>query len=63
MLKLMVEKNDRVLVGDDIMITVLSDGKRPQLAIDAPRELKIIHVKDDYERMFLNRKAREARES
>ena len=63
MLKLMVSDNDRILVGDEIMITVLHTGKRPQLAIDAPRELKIIHVKDDYEAMFKNRKAREARES
>ena len=63
MLKLMTEPKDKILIGDEIMITVLHNGKRPQLAIDAPRELKIIHVKDDIEAMFKNRKAREAQES
>ena len=63
MLKLMVSDNDRILVGDEIMITVLHTGKRPQLAIDAPRSLKIVHVKEDYSAMFKNRKAREAGES
>jgi sRNA-binding carbon storage regulator CsrA len=57
----MTEPKDKILIGDEIMITVLHNGKRPQLAIDAPKDLKIILVKDDYERMFLNRKAREAK--
>ena len=60
MLKLMLEKNDKVLIGDSIMLTLLHDGRRPQLAIDAPRELKVIHVKEDIDAMFLNRKRREA---
>ena len=60
MLKLMTEPHDKILIGDEIMITVLNNGRRPQLAIDAPRDLKIIHVKQDYEAMFRNRKAREA---
>lgn len=59
MLKLMVEQDDKILVGDDIMITVLHTGKRSQLAIDAPREVKLTHVKSDYERMFMNRKRKE----
>ena len=59
MLKLMVEQDDKVLIGDDIMLTVLSTGGRPQLAIDAPRDVKLIHVKADYERMFMNRKRKE----
>jgi sRNA-binding carbon storage regulator CsrA len=57
----MVEPKDKILIGDEIMITVLHNGKRPQLAIDAPKDLKIILVKEDIDRMFLNRKAREAK--
>ena len=59
MLKLMVEANDRVLIGDDIMLTVLHTGGRPQLASDAPKEVRLLHIKEDIERMFLNRKRRE----
>ena len=62
MLKLMVEQDDKVLIGDDIMLTVLSTGGRPQLAIDAPREVKLVHVKSDIDRMFLNRKRKEQAE-
>ena len=59
MLKLMVSTNDKILIGEDIMLTVLHTGSRPQLAIDAPREVKLVHVKEDIDRMFLNRKRRE----
>lgn len=59
MLKLMVESGDKVLIGDDIMLTVLHTGGRPQLAIDAPKSVKLVHVKEDIDRMFLNRKRRE----
>jgi len=62
MLKLMVEQDDKVLIGDDIMLTILSTGGRPQLAIDAPREVKLVHVKSDIDRMFLNRKRKEQAE-
>jgi sRNA-binding carbon storage regulator CsrA len=62
MLKLMVEQDDKVLIGDDIMLTVMSTGGRPQLAIDAPREVKLIHIKADIDRMFLNRKRKEQAE-
>ena len=63
MLKLMVDKDDKVLIGDSIMLTVLHTGGRPQLAIDAPRDVKLVHVKADIDRMFLNRKRREQDEA
>jgi sRNA-binding carbon storage regulator CsrA len=62
MLKLVIARNDRILLGDDVMITVLHTGGRPQLAIDAPQDVRIRHVKEDYESMFRNRKSREAAE-
>jgi sRNA-binding carbon storage regulator CsrA len=43
-----------------VMITVLHTGGRPQLAIDAPQDVRIRHIKEDYESMFRNRKSREA---
>ena len=58
-LKLMVEKGDKILMGDDTIITVMSLGKRPQLHIDAPKEVKLIHIKSDPEKQFLNRKNRD----
>lgn len=63
MLKLMVDKDDKVLIGEDIMLTVLHTGGRPQLAIDAPKAVKLTHVKADIDRMFLNRKRREQEEA
>lgn len=62
MLKLVIAQNDRILLDDDVMITVLHTGGRPQLAIDAPNEVRIRHIKEDYSAMFKNRKAREARQ-
>ena len=55
-LKLMVQKGDKILMGDDTVITVMSLGKRPQLHIDAPPEVKLIHIKSDPDKQFLNRK-------
>ena len=55
-LKLMVEKGDKILMGDDTVITVMSLGKRPQLHIDAPPEVKLLHIKSDPDKQFLNRK-------
>ena len=55
-LKLMLEKGDKVLVGDDTIITVMGLGKRPQIHIDAPGEIKLLHIKADPEKQFLNRK-------
>ena len=60
MLKLVIAQNDRILLDDDVMITVLHTGGRPQLAIDAPQDVRIRHIKEDYESMFRNRKSREA---
>ena len=58
-LKLMLEKGDKVLIGDDTILTVMGLGKRPQVHIDAPRSTKIIHIKADPDKQFLNRKRRE----
>jgi len=58
-LKLMVERGDKILMGDDTIITVMSLGKRPQLHIDAPQSVKLIHIKADPDKQFLNRKKRE----
>ena len=55
-LKLMLDKGDKILIGDDIIVSVLSTGRRPQLQIDAPHEVKLKHIKLDPDRMFLNRK-------
>ena len=55
-LKLMLEKGDKVLIGDDTIITVMGLGKRPQIHIDAPGEVKLRHIKADPEKQFLNRK-------
>ena len=58
-LKLMLEKGDKVLIGDDTIITVMALGSRPQIHIDAPQELKLIHIKADPDTQFLNRKNKE----
>ena len=55
-LKLMLEKGDKVLVGDDIIVTVMALGRRPQIHIDAPADVKLRHIKADPEKQFLNRK-------
>ena len=55
-LKLMVEKGDKILIGDDTVITVMSLGRRPQLHINAPPDVKLTHIKSDPEKQFLNRK-------
>ena len=58
-LKLMTETGDKVLIGDDIIISVLTTGKRPQIQIDAPMEVKLRHIKSDPDKMFLNRRNKE----
>ena len=58
-LKLMLEKGDKILVGDDILITVMGLGKRPQIHIDAPLSVSLVHIKADPDKQFLNRKRRE----
>jgi len=59
-LKLMLEKGDKILIGDDTIITVMALGKRPQVHIDAPQEVKLRHIKADPDKQFLNRKGKEA---
>ena len=58
-LKLMLEKGDKILVGDDIIITVMALGKRPQVHIDAPQEVNLRHIKADPDKQFLNRKRKD----
>ena len=58
-LKLMLEKGDKILVGDDILITVMGLGKRPQIHIDAPLSVSLVHIKADPDKQFLNRKRKE----
>ena len=58
-LKLMLEKGDKILMGDDIIVTVMGLGKRPQVHIDAPQEVKLVHIKADPDKQFLNRKRKE----
>lgn len=55
-LKLMLEPGDKILMDDDTIISVLTTGKRPQIQIDAPQEVKLRHIKSDPDKMFLNRK-------
>ena len=55
-LKLMLEKGDKVMVGDECIVTVLSSGGRPQLEFAAPQDVKIIHIKADSTKQFMNRK-------
>ena len=55
-LKLMVERGDKVLVGDDCIVDVLSLGSKAQLSFNAPPDVKIIHVKADSTKQFMNRK-------
>ena len=58
-LKLMLEKQDKILIGDDIIVTVMGLGKRPQVHIDAPQSVKLVHIKADPDKQFLNRKRKE----
>jgi hypothetical protein len=58
-LKLMLEKGDKILVGDDTIVTVMALGRRPQIHIDAPADVKLRHIKADPERQFLKRKRME----
>ena len=46
-LKLMVEKDDKILIGDDTIITISKLGRRPTLHINAPPDVKLIHIKSD----------------
>ena len=54
-LKLTVEKGDQVLVGEDCIVTVNYTGGRPQLEFAAPPEIKIIHIKADKSKQWMNR--------
>ena len=43
-LKLMMTKDDKILVGDDCIVTVKSIGNRVQLEVNAPPDVKIVHL-------------------
>ena len=58
-LKLMLEPGDKILMDDDTIISVLTTGKRPQIQIDAPMDVKLRHIKSDPDKMFLNRRNKE----
>ena len=58
-LKLMLSPGDKILMGDDTIISVLTTGKRPQIQIDAPMDIKLRHIKSDPDKMFLNRRNKE----
>ena len=60
-LKLMLEPGDKILMDDDTIISVLTTGKRPQIQIDAPKEVKLRHIKSDPDKMFLNRRNKETK--
>jgi hypothetical protein len=55
-LKLMVEKDDKILIGDDTIITISKLGRRPTQHINAPPYGKLINIKTDQDKQFLNRK-------
>ena len=58
-LKLMLSPGDKILMDDDTIISVLTTGKRPQIQIDAPMDVKLRHIKSDPDKMFLNRRNKE----
>ena len=55
-LKLMLEKGDKILGGDDTIVTVMALSRRPQIHIDAPADLKLSHIKANPGKQFVNRK-------
>lgn len=46
MLNLVLKSGDRLQIGEDVVIKLQSDS-RAQLAIDAPREIKIKRIAPD----------------
>ena len=55
-LKLTIEKNDQILIGDECVIRVNHTGGRPQVEIAAPPEVKIVHIKADLDKQWMNKK-------
>lgn len=53
-LKLIVSKNDSIVMSNGIIIRVLATGKRTQLEIDAPKEVKVHTIFDDPSKQFKN---------
>lgn len=50
MLVLSRHKNERILIGDDIVVTVVEvrDGDKVRLGIDAPKDVKIVREEVAY---------------
>jgi len=54
-LKLHVTKGDKIMVGDDCIITINQLGTRPQLEFVAPADVKIVQIHSDPSKQFKNR--------
>ena len=55
-LKLHVVKGDKILIGDDCILTVNHLGARPQLEFEAPPDVKIVHIHADPKKQWKNRR-------
>ena len=58
-LKLLVTKGDKIMVGDNCIITVNALGARPQLQFDAPADVKIVQIHADPKNQWKNKKKEE----
>ena len=58
-LKLLCSPGDKILIGDDVIAEVVHTGRRTQIAIQAPRDVKIIRVPVSLEDYQKNRQRRE----
>jgi sRNA-binding carbon storage regulator CsrA len=55
-LKLMMEQSDKVLIGEDCILEVLRTGSKVQISLNAPPDVKIIHLHTDPEKQWKNRR-------
>jgi hypothetical protein len=46
-LKLQFHKGDRVLIGEDILVEMLSTGRTVQLQFQAPQDVRIVRLPTD----------------
>lgn len=56
-LKLQLHKHDKVLVGNDLIMEVLSTGRTMQIAFSAPKSVKIVRIPADIDTYAKNAKA------
>ena len=52
-------KTTTELFGANPNIPVMALGSRPQVHVDAPQEVKLLHIKADPDKQFLNRKRKD----